>query len=391
MAEQQSAKGEGLQWGRLVAALATVGVCDIAFGLTFQLQPLILHSQGLPAWLIGAISAMGPLGIFLGGPFLPHVVERFGGKRVVLLAVIAIAVLLLAMALLPPLYWWFGLRLALGLSIGTLFTVSESWMLTLATDQNRGRIMGVYTAVLSITFAVGPMILPFTGIHGFLPWGICIAMVLLGLLPLLLLDVGNTAQEGGKGSVWNVLRQAPLLFACIGAATVFDSVFVSFFSIFAVQHGVPLATASTMLGAGLITGVVLFYPLGLWADWWSRSAVIILCALATIASCMVLPLAITLWWAWPLTMLLTTAAFGVYVVALALMGDIFKGKDVVAGSAATAAMWGAGGIVGPPLAGRLIDSFGINAFAFTLAGFYALLLAGIAANGGRVARTQVPA
>lgn len=377
-------------WGTLVAAMATIGVCDIAFGLTFQLQPLLLHAQGAPAWLIGTISAMGPLGILLCGPFLPRLVARYGGKCVAATAIVTIAVALTGMALLPPLYWWFGLRLVMGMAIGTLFTVSEAWMLSLANAGNRGRIMGIYTSMLSVTFAVGPMIIPFTGINGLWPWIICIACVLAGLLPLALARVQHASEDGSKGSVPAVISHAPLLFACVGAATVFDSVFISFFSIFAVQQGVPLATASTLLGAGLIAGVVLFYPLGLWADRWSKHGVVMICAATTILCCLALVPLVATPWAWPLVMLLTTSAFGVYVVALAMTGDVFKGSDLVASSAAIAAMWGVGGVIGPPIAGRVIDSFGNAAFAFTLAGFYALLLLALALNGGRITRVAAP-
>ena len=66
--------------GTLIAAMATVGVCDVAFGLTFQLQPLILEAMGIPAWIIGINAAMGPLGILLIGPFLPRIIAGFGGK-----------------------------------------------------------------------------------------------------------------------------------------------------------------------------------------------------------------------------------------------------------------------------------------------------------------------
>jgi len=66
---------------------------------------------------------------------------------------------------------------------------------------------------------------------------------------------------------------------------------------------------------------------------------------------------------------------------------VFKGKDMVAASATVAAMWGLGGIIGPPIAGTVIDNFSINAFPLVLAGFYALLLLGLLAQGGRVART----
>ena len=73
-------------------------------------------------------------------------------------------------------------------------------------------------------------------------------------------------------------------------------------------------------------------------------------------------------------------------VALATMGDNFKGPDLISGSAAFAAMWGIGGLFGPPIAGTAIDAFGINAMPVILAVFYALLLAGIAWTGGRLVR-----
>jgi MFS family permease len=370
--------------GTLIAALATIGVCDVAFGLTFQLQPLLLEAQGIPAWLIGINAAMGPLGILLIGPLLPKIIATYGSKPVAVLAIFTIAMALLAMALLPPLYWWFLFRFFLGMATGTLFTVSETWMTAISTDQNRGRIMGIYTSMLSVTFAVGPMLLPFTGINGLLPWLICVACVLAGLLPLLFVKIREVSDEGGKGSVAGVLKQQPLLFACIAAATLFDGVLISFFTIYGTKSGLPLGTASTLLGTGIIAGVLFFYPLGLWADRWSKNGVVMLCSISTIIAALAIVPLINTPLIWPVMILLSTSAFGVYVVALAMIGDAFKGRDVVAGSAAVAAMWGLGGIIGPPIAGRLIDAFGYGVFPYVLAGFYALLTHTLASNGGRV-------
>ena len=67
------------------------------------------------------------------------------------------------------------------------------------------------------------------------------------------------------------------------------------------------------------------------------------------------------------------------------MGDIFKGPDVVSGSAAVATMWGVGGLIGPPVAGLAIDAFGINALPYTLAILYAALLIALQFNGGKIA------
>ncbi|MCA0432692.1 MAG: MFS transporter [Proteobacteria bacterium] len=373
------------QTGNFVAALVTIATCDVAFGLTLQLQPLLLERLGMEAWLMGTIAAMGPFGILVAGPFLPAIIARFGGKPVAIAALLTILACLGLFPVLQPLYWWFPLRFLLGMAIGTLFTVSETWMLTVSTDANRGRVMGIYTSVLSVTFAVGPLILPYTGIDGLLPWVICMGFVTAALLPMIFVGVRDVAKDEGEGSYYKVIRAAPLLFLCVCTATLFDSVMMSFFTIFAMRNGVPLETASQALGVSIIVGVVFFYPLGLWADRWSKAGVIAVCATATVLAAFAIMPAVSTWAIWPLTAVMACTGFGVYVVALAIIGDIFKGKDVIAASAAVAGMWGIGGIVGPPLAGKIIDVAGINAFGYVVAGFYLMLLAALAASRGRFA------
>ncbi len=381
MSQQQA-----LQRGTLIAALATIAACDVAFGLTFQLLPLLLEQRGVPAWLIGVNAAMGPLGILLAGPMLPGIIARFGGKQVAATAILCILLCLLVMPLVPPLWWWFPLRFALGVATGSLFTISEMWMLTISNDRNRGRIMGVYTSVLSVTFAVGPLILPITGIEGLMPWLISAVFVALGYLPLLFVGVQDVDRDDTGGGYRKVIATAPLLFACICTATLFDSVMMSFFTIFATRNGVPLDTASRALGVGIIVGVFFFYPLGLWADRWSKPGVIAICAIVTIIAALLIGPLVTTWAIWPLTIVMSCTGFGVYVVALALIGDIFRGKDMIAASAAVAGMWGVGGIIGPPIAGRMIDIFGVNAYGPIIAGFYALLLMALAFSRGRFVR-----
>lgn len=380
--ERQDNKG----MATLVTALVTVGICDVAFGLTLQLQPLIMEEQGVAAWLIGLNATMGAIGILLIGPFLPAIVARAGSKIVAATAIVVIVATLLAMALLPPLYWWMPLRFLMGMAIGTLFAVSETWIISIATDENRGRLMGIYTSMLSVTFATGPMILPFTGTSGLLPWIICAICVSLGLIPLTVLKVHEVAREGGKGSVLGVVSRAPMLFACIGAATIFDSILMSFFTIYAVRNGVELSKASWLLGIGIISGVALFYPIGLAADRWSKSGTVAVTAILTIAAALLMKPLLPTVWAWPLMIIFITSAFGVYVVALAVIGDVFTGKDVVAASAAVAAMWGVGGIIGPPIAGRLIDSYSMIVFPYILAIIYIALLASLVANRMQIVR-----
>jgi MFS family permease len=360
--------------GNIIAALAAVGACDIAFGLTLQLMPLLMEREGWPAWAIGLNVAMGPIGILIAGPFLPRILGNMG-TRPAAFGLVGILVLSLAAISVAPIWMWFPLRFIFGLATSALFTISETWVLSFSTPENRGRLMGIYTSLLALTFAVGPLILPWTGMDGFLPWGIGIACILLSILPLGFVQVADDAfrQKEGGGSFFAFVRKAPMLLFAVGAATLFDNVLISFFTIFGIRNGLDLHTASWILGFGIVGNVVLIYPMGWLADHWSRKGVMLVTAGLTVILSLCLPLVITHWLVWPVMMLLTASAFGVYVVALATLGDRFHGPDLIAGAAAIAA-------------GLAIDLFGIGAMPVTLALFYLVLLAGLLLCGGKLVR-----
>ena len=298
--------------GNIIAAMAAVGACDIAFGLTLQLMPLLMEREGWPAWAIGLNVAMGPIGILLAGPFLPKLLGNIGTRRAAF-GLVGILVLSLAAISVSPIWMWFPLRFVFGMATSALFTISETWVLSFSTRENRGRVMGLYTSLLAVSFAVGPLILPWTGLDGFLPWGIGIACILISILPLGFVRVEDDAfraKEGG-GHFLAFLRKAPMLLFAVGAATLFDNVLISFFTIYGIRSGLELKTASWILGFGIIGNVVMFYPIGWLADHWSRKGVMLVTAGLTVLLSLSLTVVITHWLVWPVMVLLTASAFGV--------------------------------------------------------------------------------
>ncbi len=375
------------RYSNLIAAIATIASCDIALGFTFQLLPLLMEKQHFPAWVIGLNTAMGPIGILLAGPILPRFIGKIGPKRMAYYAVGFIMAALLIFKLTPSLYIWFPLRFLFGIATGALFTISEAWILTFAGAGNRGRIMGIYTSVMAVSFSFGPFMLPFTGTDGWLPWVIGVLCLGLGTLPLAFVDVSDDIfhdEEGGN--FFRVIKRAPLLLFAVGTATLFDSVFISFFSIFGMRSGLTLQTASWLLGAGIVGNTLFQFLIGTLSDRWSRVGVVACTAVITVVMSIALIFVVNSWLVWPTVVILATSAFAVYVVALATMGDTFKGADLIAGSAAFSAMWGVGGLIGPPVVGFAIDKFGVNAMPVSLSVIYVILLLGLAISGGRLIR-----
>ncbi|QIG46441.1 MFS transporter [Nordella sp. HKS 07] len=371
----------------IVAAIATVASCDIAMGLTLQMLPLLMEKNHVPAWIMGLNAAMSPLGIMLAGPFLPRIVSRFGSKHVVYVSILLTIATLAAFKLFPSIWAWFAIRFVFGLAAGTLFTVSEAWIMSGADHGNRGRAMGLYTSVLAISFSVGPLIIPFTGIDGWLPWLIGMACVGMSAVPLAFLRISEDTfrhEEGGGGGFWAFVRRAPLLLFAVGTLTFFDAVMLSFFPIFGLRSGLPVEQVTTILGVSIIGNALLQLPIGLLADKWSRLGVILSSAIITAVLSLSLIWTIQSWLIWPVMLILGTTAYAIYTIALTILGDHFKGPDLIAGSAAFAAMWGIGGILGPPIAGAATDAFGIVSIPVTVTLIYIILLAGLVLSRGRL-------
>jgi MFS family permease len=387
VSREPSRAGERGSLKNLIAAIATIVVADIGFGLTYPLLNIILEARRIDAAVIGLNAAMGPLGIIAAGPFIPRLAERFGGRRVALAAMVAIIVALLSFPLFPAVEVWFLTRFLFGVAGGTLYTLSEAWILGFAPADARGRVAAIYGSMLSLGFSAGPFLLPYTGVEGWLPFVLASTLVALSALPLLFisLDDGQHERAGGT-TMLGFARRAPLLLFAVATLTMFDAVMLAFFPIFGLRSGLDLKTASWALAVAIAGNAVLQYPVGWLADRWSRQGVLWLAAIATPLLALSLPFVVTTPLLWPVALLLGTSAYAVYIIAMTVMGDRFQGRDLVAGSAAFAAMWGVGGMIGPPLAGFALDLLGPSGIAFTMTAIYGGLIAGLLLARGELVR-----
>lgn len=360
-------------WRSLVAAIACLTVFDVTLGFTFPLLTLLLEAQNVDEALIAFNAAMTPLGILIAAPFIPSLTRRFGARQVAILAAVTVAVLLIMLKVFPQLLSWFVLRFFLGATGGVLFTISEAWVVRFADGPNRTKILALYASALSAGFAVGPFMIPLTGIHGWLPFLISAGFAALATLPILLISSPDAPVKEGQGTTFfSFLPKAPVLLCAVGLFAIFDAVALTFFPIYAMRVGLGLETGSYALGV-LIAGNIFLQPvIGIIADRWSRVGTMVGCAMVSATLLVVLPQVLGTLWMWPVLVVLGSAGFGVYTVALALLGERFEGDSLMAGAAAFATMWGLGAIVGPPAASSVIKLYGIESLPYFLAAIYAV-------------------
>jgi MFS family permease len=101
-------------------------------------------------------------------------------------------------ALAPSGYWWFPLRLVLGVGAEALFVMTETWTNELSSAATRGRSMAVYSAALSLGMVCGPSVLSWIGTSAnayFVGAGIAARACVLIILPWVKVTPGPMARK----------------------------------------------------------------------------------------------------------------------------------------------------------------------------------------------------
>jgi MFS family permease len=364
-----------IPWAPLAGVIATVAIFAVAQGLTYPLLSFILERQGASAAMIGVSAAMTPLGLIVGSPLIPALIRRVGAGPLALACAILAAISLALIGWTLDVVAWFPLRFTIGLAIGPLFVLSETWLIALSPPQRRGRILGLYTAVVSGGFAAGPLSLMLVGTEGWPPFLIGIgAFVACTLwLAVILRRLPELGRDGGKASVRDVARQAPALLFAVFVTAAFEQALLSLLPVYGLSYGIGERSLSALLAVLIAGNIALQVPVGLAAERWTARTASIACALATLLGCLLLPLLMATPLVWPLFFLWGAFSFGVYTLALVELGERFSGAMLIAANAAFALVWGVGGITGPPATGAAMDLVGVQGLPVALGLLYLAL------------------
>jgi MFS family permease len=366
--ELQAATSSKTSWVPLAGVIATVSVFAVSQGLSYPLLSFILQRQGISPSLIGLSAAMTPLGFILSAPLIPWLSRRFGAGRTALACAGAAALLLALIGWKQDIWLWFPLRFLLGFIVNPLYVISETWMLALTPPAKRGRIMGVYTSVISAGFAMGPFTLALVGTEGWPPFIVGIAafvscaLCLLWVLPRLP-DLNNGHEQA---SVMRFVPKARLLLFAVFVAAAFEQVTLALMSVYGQGYGSSEAKISTLLAVFVAGNIALQIPLGMLAERLGSRRALIFCALMTALCCLLLPVIFMTPFVWPVAFVWGAVSFGIYTMALIELGERFSGSMLIAGNAAFAMFWGAGGIAGTPASGAVMDLIGVQGLPLTL-------------------------
>jgi MFS family permease len=362
----------------LAAAIAAVTVFGLSIGQGGPLLPLILESRGTDVTVNGLNAAATFVGVILGPLLAPRCARRLGIRDFLLACFVLDMAVFALMKPFDSIATWFALRFLLGVIGSSIFTVSEASINLLADDATRGRIIGVYAAALSAGFALGPLLLSATGIHGWAPFLVNIAITAMATLPLL--GAGDLGHDLGREPVASVLgafTAVPFILFAVAVFGLYETTLMTLVPIWGVRMGLTARLAAATVSAAYLGAIALQFPIGWLSDKMARPTVLRLCGMAGCGGAVLLSIVATsppppVRLLFVLLFLWGGIASGIYPVVLGMAGDRFRGNELVSVNAAIIMAYGLGALFGPPLGGAAMDIWNSPG----LLGFFVVLFAG---------------
>jgi len=355
----------------LVAAIGSIAGVGLGFSITLPLLALTLEDRGISTTWIGINTAFWGLSSLAITPFVPKLAARFGTAVTLAASILALAIAL-PLFYLAPFWLWFPLRLVAGAALTITFILSEFWINVAAPPAKRGIIMGIYATVLSIGFALGPLILWFTGTRGMFPFLVGGAVLAMGTLPVIWgMSAAPKLQHEQKSSFVRFLFLAPV---ATGAALLFGTIESGAFGLLPLygQRVGHERDIVILLGVGVTIGnIVLQIPMGLLSDRIDRRKLLLAIAALGLVGVLLLPIVAHAFWPFMIALAFWGGIVGaLYTVGLAHLGARFSGEDLAAANAAFIFCYSLGGLTGPAIIGPAMDIWNPNGFIAALALFF---------------------
>ena len=263
---------------------------------------------------------------------------------------------------------WALMRFTTGLCMAGLYVVAESWINDLATNRTRGRLLAIYMVVTMGGVAAGQFLLSAADPRGFELFIVASVLISLSLVPVSL--SGSSAPPTATPvamSLRDLARQVPTgatLSVLVGMA---HGSLLGMGAVYATRAGLTPSQTAVFMGAPMVGGVVLQYPVGLLSDRVSRRAVIFgvalaatLCATALLAAP---PGSVV---SYALMFAVGGFSFPLYSLGIAYTNDWIRPEQTMGASSALVTLNGIGAVLGPVVSALLIVTLGTATFFLAL-------------------------
>lgn len=361
----------------------TVAISGFSQGMLLPLIAIIFEQDGVSSSINGLHAASLYIGMLLITPFLEAPLRRFGFKPFILTGGFIVILTLFAFPLWKSLWFWFMLRLLIGVGDNLLHFGTQTWITFASSSAHRGRNISIYGLSFGLGYGLGPLLTRLLTIHEAAPFIVSGCLSLLAWLTIFYLKnefpADNEIATGTQQT--NMLKRFASVFpyAWVALLLPFSYGFLEaslsgIFPVYALQSGISVNAVSIMLPAFAIGSIVFQIPLGLLSDKYGRKQIIAIILSAgflifTIAGIMQAS-TIALFICFFIAGMLVGSTFS---LGLAYMVDLVPQHLLISGNLLAGICLSLGSITGPFVGGLTIQYAKNISFFYTISGLLAIV------------------
>ena len=354
----------------IAAIVFSTVILQLGNNMIAPLLVLRASNAGENLGYVGLIPTAYGIGFVFGCFWGQKLINHVGLIRAFAVAAALLASLAIIMHLTSNTAGWIAIRGIMGCSIAIVSTCADSWVGRGTPTAMRGQVMGLYAAVTKLAHVSAPTLLAasiYVSDQGIL---IAASLFALSLVPVAMakMPAPEEMMEKNGLSFRALFIAAPSSIAAASAVGLANGAVLNFLPIYGLSINFPMSEAVALLAYAHFGGLLMQWPLGLISDVVGRRAVmatglIVASAIAIIISMQTTSAGNLIFW---LVFIWGGFALSIYSIALSHAIDHFEGDNLVSICATMLVTWSTASVMGPVLAGLVMESFGPTAmFSFS--------------------------
>ncbi len=339
--------------------LFAVAVLLTGHGLQLTLLPLEAQSLGWSDAAIGLTGSFYYLGFIGGCLTIPRLIRRVGHIRTFTVCISIAAVALLAASIADQLLLWLVFRMATGWSMAGLYTTIESWLNDQAKNEQRGRVLAVYTIISLAALVVGQLLLQveILSLEGLFP--VAAMFIVAAILPVALTSRPQPSVPAEVHFSWRTVFNASQVgLICCSLSGLVMGLLWSLGAVYVSGLTGDPGGGARFIAAVILGGLTVQFPVGRLSDAVDRRWVILgLGLLGGVGASLWLAVPLSSVWMYVSGFLCGGAAMPMYSVSIAHANDNAGGRflQIASGMLMANAI---GAVIGPLLFGAT-EFFGL--------------------------------
>jgi MFS family permease len=360
-------------WALFVGlALLLVGV-----GLFATVVSVASDLNGYGTGVIGAIAAAYYGGFLLGSRLTLLALARVGHIRVYAALASVLSATMITVGLTDSPVVWILIRLVSGLCIGGQYVVAESWLNHLASNTNRGRLLGIYLVVTSGAYGIGQLLIGTVDPARVTGFAIAGLFTSLAVVPVALSEDARppSIQRSEPIGLRDLARVVPTGVGSGFLVGLTHGALVSLSAVYGSRAGLSNAEIGPFVAVTSLGGVLLQWPISSASDQLDRRFVGVVAASGAIAASVLLLAAGPEGWTGLAAMtLIGGLSLPLYSVAAAYTNDWVEPERISAAASQLVVLYGAGAFVGPLAAAAVMAGIGNDGYVVALIGMHAAIV-----------------